>query len=98
LASYSIIHMPPSAHPQAFAEFHRVLAPGGYVLVMFHVGTEIRHLSEAYGHQIDLDVHGLAPAAVEEMLVAAGFRVAAKLERARIEGERTDKCAIVAHR
>ncbi|MFD1049700.1 class I SAM-dependent methyltransferase [Kibdelosporangium lantanae] len=99
LASYSIIHMPPTEHPKAFSEFHRVLRPGGHVLVMFHVGTEIRHLSHAYGHDIDLDVHGLDPVAVTWMLEDAGFRVLAKMDRARsFEGERTDKCYIVAQR
>ena len=33
VASYSIIHIPPERLPAVFAEFHRVLAPGGHMLV-----------------------------------------------------------------
>ncbi|TDC66728.1 class I SAM-dependent methyltransferase [Actinomadura sp. GC306] len=35
LANYSIIHLDPAEVPVAFAEFHRVLAPGGHVLIAF---------------------------------------------------------------
>jgi SAM-dependent methyltransferase len=98
LSSYSIIHMPPTEYPTVFSEFHRVLRPGGHVMVSFHVGTEIRHLSQGYGHQIDLDVHGLDPVAITWLLEDAGFKVLAKLDRARTEDERTDKCSIIAQR
>ncbi|MEV4117170.1 class I SAM-dependent methyltransferase [Nonomuraea sp. NPDC049695] len=32
---YSVIHIPPQELPPYFAEFHRVLAPGGYLLLGF---------------------------------------------------------------
>lgn len=37
LARYSIIHTPPERLPEVFAEFHRVLAPGGHLLLAFQV-------------------------------------------------------------
>jgi SAM-dependent methyltransferase len=40
VAWYSIIHIPPDELPPLFAEFRRVLAPGGYVLLAFQVGDE----------------------------------------------------------
>ncbi|MGY3515927.1 class I SAM-dependent DNA methyltransferase [Micromonospora sp. PTRAS2] len=38
VAWYSIIHLPPEALPTVFAEFHRVLAPGGELLLAFKAG------------------------------------------------------------
>jgi SAM-dependent methyltransferase len=35
LAFYSTIHLDPAELPAAFAEFHRVLAPGGHLLLAF---------------------------------------------------------------
>lgn len=35
LAYYSIIHLDPADVPKVFAEFHRVLAPGGHLLLAF---------------------------------------------------------------
>jgi SAM-dependent methyltransferase len=40
LAHYSIIHIPPDRVPAAFAEFSRVLVPGGYLLVSFQTGDD----------------------------------------------------------
>jgi SAM-dependent methyltransferase len=40
VAWYSIIHMPPEELPVVFAEFRRVLAPGGHLLLAFQVGDE----------------------------------------------------------
>ena len=40
LAHYSIIHTPPDRVSAAFAEFSRVLAPGGYLLVSFQTGDD----------------------------------------------------------
>jgi SAM-dependent methyltransferase len=52
LAWYSVIHIPPPDLPRVFAEFGRVLAPGGHVLLAFQVGDEPLHLSEALGHEV----------------------------------------------
>lgn len=40
-AWYSIIHLAPLELPVVFAEFFRVLAPGGYALVSFQVGAQM---------------------------------------------------------
>jgi SAM-dependent methyltransferase len=36
IAWYSVIHVPPSRHRGVYAGFHRVLRPGGLVLLGFH--------------------------------------------------------------
>lgn len=38
LAYYSTHHTPPEALPVVYAEFHRVLAPGGHLMLVGHVG------------------------------------------------------------
>jgi ubiquinone/menaquinone biosynthesis C-methylase UbiE len=57
VAWYSTIHVPQERLPAVFAEFHRVLAPGGHLLLAFQVGDEVSHRTEAAGHAISLDFH-----------------------------------------
>jgi SAM-dependent methyltransferase len=81
LAWYSIIHVPEERLPVVFAEFHRVLAPGGHVQLAFQVGDEPLHLTEALGHAISLDFHRRQPDRVAELLSQAGLVVRARLLR-----------------
>ena len=82
LAWYSTVHTPPQELPVLFREFHRVLAPGGHLLLAFKVGDERRHLDHAYGHDLSLDVYYVRPEQVSELLVRAGFEEVARLVRA----------------
>ncbi|WFE25496.1 methyltransferase domain-containing protein [Solwaraspora sp. WMMD791] len=81
LAYFSIIHLPYDRRPAAFAEFHRVLAPGGYVMLVFQVGDEIRHRDEFEGKRIDLSFHRQRPAEVTRLLTEAGFLVLVTVEQ-----------------
>jgi ubiquinone/menaquinone biosynthesis C-methylase UbiE len=87
VAAYSLIHVDPADRPAAYAELARVIAPGGWLLVLFHVSMadqpvgSTRHFEEWWGHQVDLDFHFLDPADVSAGLDAAGFRTMATLER-----------------
>ncbi len=69
LAWYSTIHVPDEELPRAFAEFHRVLAPGGYVQLGFQVGDEPLRMTEAWGLEVSLV---FAAAAGEDRRAAAG--------------------------
>lgn len=51
LAHYSIIHTPPDRVPAAFAEFSRVLTPGGYLLVSFQTGDDSLHGCREFDHK-----------------------------------------------
>src|SRR5207253_2008915 len=43
---YSLIHIPRDRLPQALAELHRVLRPGGVLLIAVHAGQETVHRDE----------------------------------------------------
>ena len=80
-AWYSTIHVPDERLPEAFAEFHRVLAPGGHVLLAFQVGDEPVHRTEALGHALSLVVHRRRPDHVAELLSRAGLSMRATILR-----------------
>jgi SAM-dependent methyltransferase len=81
VALYSIIHLEPGDLPRAFAEFHRVLRPGGPALVAFHAGHHTVHADDFLGQRVSIDFHFLDPPAVAAGLQAAGLVVEATVER-----------------
>ncbi len=81
VAWYSIIHTPRERLPEIFADFHRVLGPGGHLLLAFQVGDEVRHIEHAYGHNITCDAYRLLPEVIAEKLGEAGFALVSKLVR-----------------
>jgi ubiquinone/menaquinone biosynthesis C-methylase UbiE len=72
---YSIVNLPRPELPAVFAEFARVLMPGGSLLLVFQVGDEDRHGTEWLGHAIDLHVYRNQPDAVAGLLAGAGLPV-----------------------
>lgn len=81
VAWYSTIHIPPERLPEVFAEFHRVLAPGGYLQLAFQVGDEPARLTESAGHEITLDFHRSQPDGIAGLLLQAGLVVRARMLR-----------------
>ncbi len=81
VALYSIIHMAPEDRRAAFAEMHRIVRPGGQVLVAFHVGDEVHHLTEWWGHAVEVDGWYLPPSRVAAEMEAASLAVDVRLER-----------------
>ncbi|GIE78832.1 methyltransferase [Actinoplanes philippinensis] len=80
LAWFSLIHVPDEAVPGVLAQFCRVLAPGGVVLLGFHAGEGVRHVTEGYGgHPMNVLVHRRSAARVAGWLVEAGFTVEGEL-------------------
>jgi SAM-dependent methyltransferase len=82
VAWYSTIHVPDGDLPAVLAEFHRVLAPGGYLQLAFQAGDGIEHRTEAGGHPVALDFHHRQPDRMAEFVRAAGLTVRATLLRA----------------
>ena len=80
-AFYSIIHLDRDRLSDAFAEMCRVLRPSGCVLLAFHLGVDVLHTSELWGHQVDLDATFFNTEEVIRGLADAGFKIKEALER-----------------
>lgn len=82
LAWYSLIHLPPVDLPDVLAEFARVVAPGGSILIGYFEGearAPFAHaVAEAYFWSADV---------LAEMLADAGFTVVSRNRRERVAGE-----------
>jgi ubiquinone/menaquinone biosynthesis C-methylase UbiE len=87
VAFYSVIHLQPSELHGAFTEMRRVLRPSGISLVSFHIGSEVRHLAEWWGHEVDVDFRFFETQEMVEAMEGAGFGIDARLERRNHPGE-----------
>lgn len=87
IALYSVIHIPTEHLAAMFAEFHRVLVPGGHVLLAFQSSRpddpdeEHLHLAERFGHAISLDYYWRSPDTVAAHLAKADLQVQARVLR-----------------
>ena len=85
LANFSVIHTPPRQLPDVFAEFWRVLAPGGHLLLGFFAGDD--PLPQEFDHKVTL-AYRWSPDVLAELLRQKGFVALARLLREPHEGER----------
>ncbi|MBW3709639.1 class I SAM-dependent DNA methyltransferase [Streptomyces griseus] len=78
VAWYSLIHVPDNEISSVFRHFHRVLRPGGPLLLSFHVGDESKLHTQGYGgHPMRLYVHRRQHDRMAAWLSDAGFAVEA---------------------
>ncbi|MFF1877209.1 class I SAM-dependent DNA methyltransferase [Leifsonia sp. NPDC058230] len=96
VAWYSIIHTPPERQAGIFAEFARVLRPGGWLLLAFQVGDEVVHLQRAYGHEIDLHTRRQSPERIRELLEGAGLAEFARTVREPVAPEKSAQAYVLA--
>ncbi|MEZ0075108.1 hypothetical protein [Planotetraspora sp. GP83] len=89
---------PPERLPEVFAEFHRVLAPGGHLLTAFQVGDEPLHVTQPFGHDVSLEFHRLSPDRVAELLSQAGIEVFARLLRQPAAPEKVPQAYLLARK
>ncbi|MFI1608134.1 class I SAM-dependent methyltransferase [Streptomyces griseofuscus] len=76
VAWYSLIHIPDTEIGTVFQHFHRVLQPGGPLLLSFHVGGESKVKTEGYGgHPMKVHVHRRQHSQMIGWLNEAGFTV-----------------------
>jgi SAM-dependent methyltransferase len=76
VAWYSVIHTPPEQVPAVLAEFHRVLAPGGHLLLAFQAGDD--PLAEPFDHKVAL-AYRWAPDRMAALVRQAGFEEVARM-------------------
>lgn len=106
VALYSIIHLNADERATAFSEFARALGSGGWLLVAFHVDSpefaagEINHLTQWFGHTVELDGYFLSPKDVADALAETGFTIMATIERQPIPDAEypSRRCYILAQR
>jgi len=82
VAFYSLIHVPAAELESVLLEFHRVLEPGGALLIAFHVGTETQHLDQWWSHAVNLDFHYHRTLDMVVHLQQAGFEEVSTYKRA----------------
>lgn len=93
VAWWSILHTPPDLLPLLFAEFRRVLAPGGRLLLGFHAGDGQPYTGEKRDDGVAYAIHLLEPGRVGAQLEEAGFTVTANLWG---EGEKWPQACVFA--
>lgn len=82
-----------------FGEFHRLLGPGGQLVLAFQVGDERVHVEQAYGHVVSADVYRLPPDHVADLMGRAGFVVHTRLVREQAGAmEKTPQAYLMAHK
>jgi ubiquinone/menaquinone biosynthesis C-methylase UbiE len=81
VAFYSLIHVESSDIEALLLEFHRVLEPGGALLIAFHIGTETEHLDQWWEQPVDLDFHYHRTLDMVVHLQQAGFEPVSTYKR-----------------
>jgi SAM-dependent methyltransferase len=87
VAWFSIIHTPPADLPGFLAEFHRLLAPGGQVLVAFQTTDQPDGPPQPFDHKVTT-AYRWPVASAAALLRDAGFTETAHLVRVPTETER----------
>ncbi|MFE2373868.1 class I SAM-dependent DNA methyltransferase [Streptomyces sp. NPDC059398] len=87
LSRWSIIHTPPRELPPVLAEFHRVLAPGGHLLIGFSATDDPSHPAQVFDHAV-APAYRWSPDRLAAMLRESGLAEVARLVR---EPQPTDR-------
>ena len=80
-AFYAIVNIPEESLPAVFQEMHRVLQPGGLLLLAFHTGSEAIRVDELWGQSISMDFFMFSTAAIRRLLENSGFAIEEMRER-----------------
>jgi SAM-dependent methyltransferase len=97
LSWYSVIHTPPAVVPTILAEFQRVLAPGGYVLIGFFSGDDLDGEPREFDHRVTPGFRWPTGMMVE-LLAKAGLVEVARVEREPGAEERFRRGAVLARK
>ncbi|WP_231115966.1 class I SAM-dependent methyltransferase [Motilibacter rhizosphaerae] len=89
---YAVIHLDRAERAAAYAELARAVAPGGRLLLAFHVSAagqpagSVLHADELFGVPVELEFRYLDPDDETALLLAAGWALEARLEREPVPG------------
>ena len=81
VAFYAIIHLTRGRSRRPSSSGGERIKPGGLLLLAAHIGEEVRHLDEWWGHPVDVDFTFFRAAELVGYLEAAGWRVEEATER-----------------
>ncbi|MGW5120673.1 class I SAM-dependent methyltransferase [Streptomyces noursei] len=81
LSRWSIIHTPPPELPAVVAELHRVLAPGGHLLIGFSATDDPSYHTQVFDHAV-APAYRWSPDHLAAMLRASGLTEVARMVRA----------------
>jgi SAM-dependent methyltransferase len=81
VAMYSLIHLPREEVQTVLRDFFRVLAPGGLLLMAFHLGSETRHTSDWWDRPVELDFVFFEMSEMLSAVWGAGFDSDLHVER-----------------
>lgn len=96
---YVLQHVPDEAVDAALAELHRVVRPGGRVLLAFHSGDGSHLKTEGYGgHPMRVHVHRRTAARVADRLRRNGFEISSTTETAPPPGSPSGGAVVLATR
>ena len=87
LAYYSIIHIAWERRPEVLTEFHRVLIPGGVLMLVFQIGDEQGRRTDFRGTPVSVDWYRQRPDELTDLLREAGFEVRTTAVRQPEDGE-----------
>ncbi len=80
-AFYAIVNLPPADLAQALREMMRVLAPGGRLLLSFHIGEDSSQIEDLWDSGAALEFHFFRVSTVEDYIRDAGFAIEEIIER-----------------
>lgn len=72
-AWYALCHLAPAEIPDAIRALARALRPGGTLAIAVHAGSEVRHFTDWWGHEVDLHFVFHDPHAVRTAMQGAGL-------------------------
>jgi uncharacterized protein YceH (UPF0502 family) len=100
LGWYSLIHLAGSELPDVVAALARPLSPGGVLLLGLHAGSEVRHMTSWFEHDVRLDFMSYQPEDVVAAVTAAGLVDVEWYRRGPLQsrGETTQRLYVLARR